>query len=108
MTVADRVRAFILPGGIHEMDGHLSGQKTIFQSYDSSVSFAFFGTMSGKNGTILCRNYQTCYVYCYNNACSGLNLTCIMILGIVHLILNVNMHIKMNIYVQMVKNYLHL
>ena len=75
-TCAD---SFIVGSGTHYMFGHLSAQNSIFKSYnyDSSVTYYFRGTMSGKNGTILCGNNHTCNVECYGNACNGLNLTCV-------------------------------
>ena len=73
-TCAD---SFIVGSGIHGMWGHLSGQNSIFKSYDSGVYYYFGGKMSGNNGTILCGNGHTCYVTCYGDSCNGLNLTCI-------------------------------
>ena len=69
--------SFIVGDGSYHMRGHLSGQNSIFKSYNDSASYYFWSTMSGKNGTILCGNNHTCNVFCVGNACQGLNLTCI-------------------------------
>ena len=69
--------SFIVSGGTHYMSAYLSGQNSIFKSYNGSISVRFYATLSGKNSTILCGNGHTCSVICWDNACTGLNLACI-------------------------------
>lgn len=66
----------IVNAGLNSITAHLAGMNGNFDSFSaaSSTTYIFKGTYSGYNATINCVN--TCWIYCYANGCSNLNLVC--------------------------------
>lgn len=56
--------------------GHAAAKDAIFYSQDTSVLYHFYGRASGDDATIYCGSGATCYIYCYQDACNNLELSC--------------------------------